>query len=153
MKLPSHSHSLLLKKGSQMLHQRCAQRITTFPLEDEVINTIDLCKEEMRTTTGFWKGRGMSIAATQVGKPNINLFLVCSRENWYTSRQYKSFQTIINPRISAYSPNLCLAWEGCISNDDEMCLVERPVQVKAMFQDIKGAEFDMLLTGLMSRIF
>ena len=98
-----------------------------------MLDTIDLGKDALRTAEGFWKGRGMSIASTQVGKPNINLFLVCAKENWYTPRQYKTFQTVINPRISAYSPNKCLAWEGCVSNDDEMCLVERPVQVKAAF--------------------
>ena len=92
-----------------------------------MLDTIDLCKDALRNAEGFWKGRGMSIAATQVGKPNINLFMVCSQENWYTPRQYKTFQTMINPRITAFSPNQCLAWEGCVSNDDEMCLVKRPV--------------------------
>ena len=53
----------------------------------------------------------------------------------------------------AHSENLCLAWEGCISNDDEMVLIERPTQVKAHFKDLQGQEYQMLLNGLMSRIF
>ena len=60
---------------------------------------------------------------------------------------------MINPRIVGFSENQCLAWEGCISNDDDMCLMERPVQVKAKFNDILGKEYELLLTGLMSRIF
>ena len=52
----------------------------------EVLDTIDLCIDELRNATGFWKGKGMSIAATQVGKPNMPVFLICARENWYTSR-------------------------------------------------------------------
>lgn len=34
-----------------------------------------------------------------------------------------------------------------------MCLVERPIQVKAAFQDLKGEKYEMMFTGLMSRIF
>ena len=146
--------SALLKKGSQILNQRCVHKITCFkPLDEEVLDTIDLCIDELRNATGFWKGKGMSIAATQVGKPNMPVFLICARENWYTSRQYKKFQTILNPRITAYSENMCLAWEGCVSNDDEMVLIERPIQVQATFDDTKGKEYTMNMTGLMSRIF
>ena len=48
---------------------------------------------------------------------------------------------------------MCLAWEGCVSNDDEMVLIERPIQVQATFDDTKGKEYTMNMTGLMSRIF
>ena len=78
---------------------------------------------------------------------------MCSRENWYTPKQYKTFQTFINPRVIAYSENLCLSWEGCISSDEDLILMERPVQVKAAWQDIKGEPFELTMTGLMSRIF
>jgi len=125
--------SPLIKKGNKLLLQRCLKTITKFPVDDETLETIDLCKDGIRNATGFWKGKGMSIAATQVGKVDVPLFLICSRENWYTPKQYKTFQTFINPHIVAHSENLCLAWEGCISNDDEMVLLERPAQVKARF--------------------
>ena len=46
-----------------------------------------------------------------------------------------------------------MAWEGCISNDDELCLVERPIQVRVSFNNLKGEEFDMLCTGLIGRLF
>lgn len=76
----------LIKKGNQMLLQRCTKQISQFPVEDEVHETIDLCEDALRNASGFWKGRGMSIASTQVGKPDVNLFLVCERKNWYTPR-------------------------------------------------------------------
>lgn len=84
--------SALVKKGSEILHQICVRRITNFkPLEEEVLDTIDLCKDELRNATGFWAKRGMSIAATQVGKPNVPLFVLCARENWNSDRLYKRF--------------------------------------------------------------
>ena len=135
----------LIKKGHELLTQRCLHKITDFPVSDEVLETIDLCKEGLRTPFGFWAGKSMSIAATQVGKPQVPLFLMCSRENWNTARQYKTFQTFINPRIIGHCDRLCLAWEGCISDDAEMCLVERPASVKAKFQDTKGEEFEVML--------
>ena len=46
-----------------------------------------------------------------------------------------------------------MAWEGCVSNDEEMVLIERPIQVEATFDDTKGKEYKMNITGLMSRIF
>ena len=85
--LTTNKASILVKKGSEILYQRCLHKITNFdPLSDEVFDTMDLCKDALRNTTGFWKGRGMSVAATQVGKPNVPLFLVCSQKNWYTER-------------------------------------------------------------------
>ena len=93
----------LIKKGNPVLLQRCLRTITDFPVDSEVIETIDLCKDSLRNTTGFWKGKGMSVAATQVGKPDVPLFLMCAREHWYTPKQYKKFQTFINPQIVAYS--------------------------------------------------
>jgi peptide deformylase len=118
-----------------------------------VCDVVDLCAQELRGLAGFWKGKGMSIAATQVGRADIPLFVMCHRQNWYTPRMYRTFQTFINPKILEYSEEQCLAWEGCISNDDELCLVERPLQVRVSFNNLKGEEFDMLCTGLMGRIF
>jgi peptide deformylase len=63
------------------------------------------------------------------------------------------FQTFVNPRIIEFSEEQALAWEGCISNDDNLCLVERPLQARVQFHDINGDEYTVLTTGLMSRIF
>jgi peptide deformylase len=57
----------LLKKGSPILREKCTQVITQFPLSDDINDTIDACKDELRSLKGFWKSKGMSIAASQVG--------------------------------------------------------------------------------------
>ena len=75
---------LLLKKGDKLLHEKCLKPITTFPVSTHVLETIEECKDELRNLTGFWKGKGMSIAATQIGKPQVPLFVMCARQNWYT---------------------------------------------------------------------
>lgn len=122
--------SLLLKKGSLRLVEQCVSPITTFPVLDEVTDAIDACNRELRQLKGFWKGKGMSIASTQVGYSQTPLFVMCAREYWYTHLQYKKFQSFLNPKVLEFSEEKALAWEGCISNDDQMCLVERPLQVR-----------------------
>jgi len=145
--------SRLIKKGSPILSQKCSTVIKDFPASIEVCDVIDLCTTELRELTGFWKDKGMSVAAPQVGHPDTPLFVMCSRQWWYTARQYRNFQTCINPEIMEFSEEQSLAWEGCISNDDDLCLVERPLQVRVRFNDLKGREFDISCSGLMSRIF
>ena len=90
---------LLLKKGHKLLSERCTTPITAFPPSDHVLETIDECKDELRELTGFWKGKGMSIASTQIGRPQVPLFVMCSRENWFTEKQYRKFQSFLNPEI------------------------------------------------------
>ena len=75
---------LLLKKGDKLLHEKCLKPIVTFPASTHVIDTIDACSEELRSLTGFWAGKGMSIAATQIGKPQVPLFVMCATQNWFT---------------------------------------------------------------------
>ena len=66
---------------------------------------------------------------------------------------YKKFMTFLNPEILEASSETCEAWEGCISNNDEIAMVERPKRVKVRFTNIKGDECDLLCDGLISRIF
>ncbi len=61
--------------------------------------------------------------------------------------------SVFNPQILDFSIETCEAWEGCISNSDEIALVRRPKQVKVRFNNIKGQEVDMVCDGLISRIF
>jgi peptide deformylase len=95
----------------------------------------------------------MSCASTQVGQPQIPLFVMCKREAWHTPRMYKQFQSFINPQILEASEETCQAWEGCISNTDDLCLVERPAQLKVRFHTIQGKEIDLFCQGLVARIF
>ena len=61
--------------------------------------------------------------------------------------------TVINPEILEASAETCQAWEGCVSNEIDIALVERPKRVKVRFLDAKGEERDLLCDGLISRIF
>ena len=51
------------------------------------------------------------------------------------------------------SEETCTAWEGCISNNDELCLVERPIQLKVRFHTIEGKEIDLFCEGIVARVF
>jgi len=58
-----------LKKGSPILTQKCTAKITKFPADSSVLEVIEACTDELRSLNGFWKGKGMSVASTQVGYP------------------------------------------------------------------------------------
>jgi peptide deformylase len=66
---------------------------------------------------------------------------------------YKKFMSVFNPQIIDFSLDNCEAWEGCISNSEEIALVKRPKTVKVRFNNIKGTEVDLVCEGLISRIF
>lgn len=95
----------------------------------------------------------MSCSSTQVGIPQIPLFVMCKREFWYTPQMYRRFTSFLNPTIVMASEETCTAWEGCISNNDELCLVERPMQLKVRFNTIEGKEIDLFCEGIVARVF
>ena len=45
-------------------------------------------------------------------------------------KPYKNFMTFVNPEIVSYSDKVVKAWEGCLSWEDEVKLIERPAAVK-----------------------
>lgn len=95
----------------------------------------------------------MSIAAPQVNK-HLRLFVMCDRAYWYNPKlMYKKFMTVINPEIIENSKEVSAAWEGCLSNEQEVCLVERPKRVKVRYFNVAGKQVDLVCEGLISRIF
>ena len=79
---------------------------------------------------------------------------MCDRTYWYHPKlMYKKFMSVFNPQIMDFSVDTCEAWEGCISNSEEIALVKRPKTVKVRFNNIQGAEVDLVCDGLISRIF
>ena len=128
----------LLKSGNPLLTTLKADYSkATFPLESEVLDLIDDSKDCLRSLTGFWKGKGMSVAATQLGS-DLPLFVMCHYKTWYTPQMYRKFMTVIRPKVTGYSEETCQAWEGCISNDDVLCKLERPTCLTVEFQSLKG---------------
>jgi peptide deformylase len=51
----------LIRKGNNLLAQSCNPVI--FPLSEDIYDCIDECKNTLRNVDGFWKEKGMSIAA------------------------------------------------------------------------------------------
>jgi peptide deformylase len=83
--------SKLIFRGNELLTEACKRRVTDFPVGDEVLTAIEACSDALRNLDGFWEGKGMSIAATQVGMPQMPLFVMCKRQNWYKPTMYKNF--------------------------------------------------------------
>jgi peptide deformylase len=66
---------------------------------------------------------------------------------------YRHFLNVYNPQILESSKEKKPYWEGCISNEENICLVTRPVSVKVRYQNSLGKTIDMQANGLMARIF
>ena len=66
---------------------------------------------------------------------------------------YKKFVTFYNPEIVEVSPENIKLWEGCLSNEDEIVLIERPKAIKVKFLNFKGNDSMLVCEGLMARIF
>ena len=118
-----------IMKGDALLEQICANVTQDSP---EVYDCIDEMKNTLRNCPGFWNEKGLAICAPQVGVP-LRMFIHCHYKNWYTPIQYRTFQTVINPEITASSDDKVIAWEGCLSQDEKIQLVERPAHIKVQF--------------------
>ena len=95
----------------------------------------------------------MAISGPQVNC-HYRFFIMCDRPFWYNPKlMYKKFVSFYNPEIIEVTDEKILAWEGCISNEEEVVLVERPKGIKARFLNFKGVQIDLVCDGLMSRIF
>lgn len=65
---------------------------------------------------------------------------------------YKRFVSFYNPEILEYSKEKIELWEACISNNDEIAMVERPKAVMLRFTNYQGNVNDLQCDGLMARI-
>jgi len=84
---------------------------------------------------------------------NLSLFVVAHPKHWTNERlKHRRFLAYFNPSIIKASEETIEAWEGCLSNDEFFCLVERPKQVEVRFQDERGKEKQVKLDGAMSRV-
>eukprot|EP00347_Sterkiella_histriomuscorum_P002619 403367442 len=141
----------VLQIGHQGLHVKCTP--VRYPLTQEIEKSLDECRDALRYCEGFWKNRCMGISAPQVGEMS-RFFIMCDRRYWYhPTKMYKNFVTFLNPEIIAYSEDKIELWEGCMSNNEEICLVERPKTIHARYTNIDGLETDIMLNGLVSRMY
>ena len=97
--------------------------------------------------------RSFAMAAPQAGYFD-RFFIMSDPANWYNLKMmYKNIKIFINPEIIDYSKEKVLSWEGCISNNEFICLVERPSKVIVKYQTMLGKQTDMICVGLVARIF
>lgn len=101
--------------------------------------------EDMKET--MKKASGLGIAAPQVGV-NARVFLV--------TLAYKSGDDLVlpmvNPEILYVSDETEVGEEGCLSLPKEFGNVDRAREVVVKFQDVKGGENTLKLTGLDARV-
>ena len=123
---------------SNILVLRLQAKEVTFPLSEEVLETIDDIQDLIvsqgififqRYVDGFWAKKAVAASAPQVGK-NLRIFLICNSVDKNNKLMLKKkFTAFINPEITSFSFERIMAWEGCLSYPDEMALVERPKEI------------------------
>jgi peptide deformylase len=117
------------------LHQRCEViNSHTYPQLAEIINAM------FRV---MFDNEGMGLAAPQVGIP-ARIFVMYHNDHGYVC---------INPRIEKSSEETSVRGEGCLSYPGEKVMVERPVEVRVTYQNLRGAKVKKKLNGLLARCF
>lgn len=87
--------------------------------------------------------KGHAIAANQIGK-NLPIFVY---------EVGKSFQAIINPKLSDFSDEMWSFNEGCLSIPGHFFEVQRPKSVKLTGINEKGDLLELTASDLLARIF
>lgn len=85
---------------------------------------------------GFYLKCGLAISANQIGY-NYSLFIM-SRYPLIEKLKHKNFDVFINPEITYYSDDKCLKWEGCLSDNKNLALIERPKTIHIKYYNING---------------
>ena len=85
----------------------------------------------------------MCLSAPQVGI-NVRLFLMHHNDRGYVC---------INPRIEKSSEEISVRGEGCLSYPGERVMVERPVEVRVTYQNLRGTKVKKKFNGILARCF
>lgn len=93
----------------------------------------------------MYSSGGIGLAAPQVGK-SLRVFVMDVIED---SKLYRCF----NPNIIDFSTEKSVELEGCLSLPGTTLEIERPVKIKANWQDAYGQHIVADLTGLAARCF
>lgn len=108
---------------------------------------------QMQESTLEWEaGRphevGVALAAVQIGK---NMRAIIIRED-FENRENKNFIAYINPKITKYSGDKVLDYEGCLSVKDIYGLVPRYPTIEFTALTIDGDLVSETATGFMARV-
>ncbi|CDW84502.1 UNKNOWN [Stylonychia lemnae] len=130
----------LLFHGSELL--KVPSKPVEFPLNQEINDVLDDLQHAIRNVQGFWSKKSMAISAPQIGKHH-RIFLICAKKYWYHPYlMYKNFHNFINPEILEYSNEKIEVWEGCVSNNDHIYLVERPKDIVHELDHLNGIQME-----------
>lgn len=125
----------LIPDSDPRLHQRCEViNPHTYP---QLPGIVDAMYRVM------FDNEGMGLAAPQVGIM-ARLFVMYHNDQGYVC---------INPRIEKFGKEISLRGEGCLSYPGEKVMVERPVEVRVTYQNLRGAKVKKKLNGLLARCF
>ncbi len=99
------------------------------------------------------EANGVGIAAPQIFE-SLRVIIIASRPSErYPDAPMMAPMVLINPELIAYSEEMVLGWEGCLSVPDLRGEVKRHQWVLAKYQDIYGQPHQQKLQGFVARIF
>lgn len=125
----------LIPDSDSRLHQRCEIiNPNTYPQLSEIVDTMYRV---------MFDNEGMGLAAPQVGII-ARLFLMHHDSHGYVC---------INPRIEKFSEETSVRGEGCLSYPGERVMVERPIEIRVTYQNLRGTKVKKKFGGLLARCF
>jgi peptide deformylase len=128
----------ILKMGEQVLEKACTP-VSKF---DEDLRT--LVRDMLET---MYAAPGVGLAANQIG---VDLRLIVID---ITGGQEEGQQIIMaNPEL-VYQEGAQREEEGCLSVPDFTAVVERPLKVRVIGQDLEGNTYEKYAEGLLARAF
>jgi peptide deformylase len=117
----------------------------TFPLSDH-------SKEVIANLWELVKGKGVGLAAPQIGE-NLRMCIITLSENPEEAKKAKVADFImINPKITFYSDVKSRMIEGCLSFPDQWYYVIRPANIAVEYQDETGKKHILKAKNWISRI-
>lgn len=113
------------------------------------INKVDdsireLAKQMLQT---MYTENGIGLAAPQIGVQKQMIVLDCQPDNPNAPPM-----VLINPEITKFSKDLCVAEEGCLSIPQVFLEVIRPRNIEVTYKDEFGKKQRIKASGLLSRV-
>ena len=93
---------------------------------------------------------GVGLAAPQVDDLRSLIIIDVSSEEDEEEENLEPF-ILVNPDIIELSGN-CVIEEGCLSIPEVRVEVERPEEIRVIYQDIKGNKKDLKCDGILARV-
>lgn len=120
-----------------------------------VSTPVETFDDELRTLVAdmfetMYDAPGIGLAAIQVGVPKRVLVIDLQEQEDEEGKPIKAPRVFINPEILDPSAEQSLYNEGCLSVPDQYAEVERPVSIRARWQDLDGKVHEEAMDGLMA---